>query len=87
MTEFGSGFLAKLAPETVSAPEILTIEQCFAASDNATAVMRVRFYLDQLDLSVKRCSQCPSGECSLCVERGRITADIRALLPVVDTKT
>jgi hypothetical protein len=67
----------------VNTPEILTIEQLFAASDNATAVMRVRYYIDQLDLSVKHCAQCHSGECSLCVERVRITADIRALLPAL----
>lgn len=62
-------------------PEILEIKTLFAANDNATAVTRVRYYLDQLSKSVQQCVSCPGGVCSLCVERARIVADIRSLLP------
>jgi hypothetical protein len=67
----------------MNTPEILEIRDLFNASDNATAVTRVRYYLDQLDRSVKRCAECPSGVCSLCVERRRFVDDVRALLPDV----
>lgn len=71
----------------MSAPETVTIEELFAAHDNSVAVLRVRYYLDQLALLMKRCVQCPDRSCVACVVRGRITADIRALLPAVDAKT
>lgn len=65
--------------DRVNSPEILEIRTLFAANDNATAVTRVRFYLDQL--SKASCEHRSSGECPVCAERARITADIRALLP------
>ncbi len=65
----------------MSAPETVSVEQLFAAAENDIAVRRIRFYLEQLDLSIQRCAECPGGVCSLCVERGRIVADIRAFLP------
>lgn len=86
MTEFGSGFLAKLAPETVSAPEILTVEDVFAAGPNAEAVREVRDYIDEMDASVRRCRERHDDrECSVCVERGAIVEDIRRMLSPAKT--
>lgn len=81
MTEFGSGFLAKLAPETVGVPYVLTIPMTFAAKENAEAVAAVRDWCDSaVDM---HCSHATEDECRRCDVIKDCALAVRTLLPEV----
>lgn len=82
MTEFGTGFLAKLAPETVSVPYVLTIPMTFAAKANADAVAAIRDWCDSA--ADMHCSHTTEDECRRCEAIKDCAAAVRTLLPAVD---
>lgn len=79
--EFGSGFLAKLSPETVAAPEILTVEDVFAAGPNAEAVRQLRDWCDSA--TDMHCSHTTEDECRRCEAIKDCASAVRTLLPEV----
>lgn len=81
MTEFGSGFLAKLAPETVTAPYVLTIPMTFLAKENAEAVAAIRAWCDSA--TDMQCSHTTEDECRRCDVIKDCALAVRALLPEV----
>lgn len=70
----------------MSTPGILTVEDCFAAAENAEAIRKVRAYCVEVEQSVTRCRQrFASGYlCPSCIARDGVISDIRGLLPAVE---
>lgn len=79
--EFGTGFLAKLAPEAVSVPYVLTIPMTFAAKENAEAVAAIRAWCDSA--TDMHCSHTTEDECRRREAIKDCASAVRTLLPEV----
>lgn len=67
----------------VSTPEILTVEDCFAAAENAEAIRKIRVYLASIEQSIDYCRQRNGRPCSPCHGRQDVVTAVRALLPAL----
>lgn len=67
----------------MSTPEILTVEDCFAAAENAEAIRKVRDWCDRTDAAARTEPLSFTDSEPVFQARMQLVDEIRALLPEV----